>query len=310
MAEVLGASSAVAAGAAFAGAGVLQQWVAARTALPSLSPKLLLALGRRPLWLAGIALATAGNGFQALALGVTPLALVQPLLVTELVFAIPISARLHHRRLGSREWNGILVLAAGLAATVWGAAPHGTGSPGSPTRWTTIGGALVVAAVVLAVTGRRRQGSTRASLFAAAAAIVFALYSTLLAATVASFVTDGLAALAAPLPYVTMVASVTGLLLIQSAFQAGPLAVTMPMVGWVQPLVAVLLGVTVLGESLATSPVHLVALTAGAVTALAGILLLDTSPRVRSLQEAQDGAATAGAGAARQSRPNTAAVCA
>lgn len=289
MAEVLGASSAIAAGASFAGAGLLQQWVAARTARAPLSPRLLAALGRQPLWLAGIALATAGNGFQALALAVTPLAMVQPLLVTELIFAIPIAARLHRKRLGSHEWKGILAVAAGVAATVWGAAPEGTGSTGTPARWAVVGGALVLVALALALTGLRRKGTTRASLFAASAALVFAVYSTLLAATVASAAADGLAVLATPLPYVMAAASLTGLLLIQSAFQAGPLAVTMPMVSWAQPLVAVLLGVTVLGESLDTSPVHVAALTVGAVTALAGILLLNTSPQVRHLQAAQTG---------------------
>jgi drug/metabolite transporter (DMT)-like permease len=287
MAVVLGATSAIAAGASFAGAGVLQHWVAARTGRASLSPKLLAALGRQPLWLAGVVLATAGNGFQALALPVTPLALVQPLLVTELVFAIPISARLHHKRLGSREWRGIAAVTVGLAATVWGAAPQGTGSSGTSARWIVVGGVLVIAAIVLAAAGLRRTGEARAVLFATSAALVFALYSTLLAATVASIAADGLAALSTPLPYVTAAASLAGLLLIQSAFQAGPLAVTLPMVDWAQPLVAVVLGITVLGESLSTSPYHLTALAIGALTALAGILLLNTSPQVRSLQDAQ-----------------------
>jgi len=103
---------------------------------------------------------------------------------------------------------------------------------------------------------------------------------------VAGFVAEGLGVLATPLPYVMTVASLCGLVLIQSAFQAGPLAVTMPMVDWVQPLVAVLLAITVLGESLNTSLVHVCALAVGAVTALFGILVLDTSPRVRSMQHA------------------------
>lgn len=309
MAVVLGVTSAIAAGASFAGAGVLQHWVAARTAQPSLSPKLLAALGRQPLWLAGVVLATAGNGFQALALAVTPLALVQPLLVTELIFAIPISARLHRKRLGSREWQGIIAVSVGLAATVWGAAPQGTGSSGTSARWILVGGALVLTALVLAATGRRQAGEARASLLAASAALIFALYSTLLAATVATFAAEGLAALATPLPYVMAAASLTGLLLIQSAFQAGPLAVTLPMVDWAQPLVAVLLGITVLGESLNTTPIHLTALLIGAVTALAGILLLDTSPQVRSLQDAQTAQGTMERGrTARLSRQDTAAV--
>lgn len=284
MNTVLGVAAAVAAGGSFAGGGILQQRAAAQSAQRSLSTGLLASLARQPIWLAGIGLAAISYGFEALALSAAPLALVQPLLVTELVFAIPISARLAGRPLGGREWVGVLTVSAGIAATVWGLAPSSGRGGGAPERWALIGGTFAVAAALLAAIGRRRPPLARASLYAAAAALTFALSSALLADTVAGFEADGIGGLLRPAPYGLTLASFGGLFLIQSAFQAGPLAVTMPMVDWVEPLVAVVLGVNVLGESLDTAPDHLVALGLGAAVALGGIVTLDTSPKVRSLQ--------------------------
>lgn len=284
MSAGLGVTAAVAAGASFAGAGVLQQRIAARVpAERSLSLRLVTTLARHPMWLAGIGLAAASYALQALALSAAPLALVQPLLTTELVFAIPVSARLYGRRLGGREWAGILAVSAGLAAAVWGAAPADHGGAGQPVRWVVAGGTLVALAVALTLAGRRAGRLARASLYAAAAALVFALSSALLASSVRAFSTHGIFGLLSPAPYLMAAASLGGMLLVQSAFQFGPLAVTMPMLDWVEPLAAVVLAVSVLGESISTDPAHLASLSAGAVVALLGIIALDTSRTVRSL---------------------------
>src|SRR5690348_12116202 len=82
-------AAALAAAVAFALAAVFQQ-EAARTADPdsSLSPRLLLILLRRPRWLAGVGLLLCGYGLQALALVNGPVALVQPIVATELAFAV------------------------------------------------------------------------------------------------------------------------------------------------------------------------------------------------------------------------------
>ena len=55
-------------------------------------PSLLLRLVRRPMWLAGTAADWSGFGLQALALGMGSILVVQPLLCTGLLFALPIGA--------------------------------------------------------------------------------------------------------------------------------------------------------------------------------------------------------------------------
>ncbi len=268
------------AGACFAVAGVMQQWAAAaRPDTEALTARLLGHLARDPLWLCGIGLAVVAYGFQSLALAFGPLSLVQPLIVAELVFAVPLSAWVHRLRLGRREWAGTAAVAAGLALALLSARPHG-GDPraAGPVSWLLVVG--VVAAVVcgaLAV-ARAVSGPWRASATALAAGAVMGTQSVLLAATVDRLRHGLPAALAAWQTYALVAASVGGLLLIQSAFQQGPLAASMTVLDATEPVVAVCVGVLLFDETVRTGlPVSAVTV-AGLALVAAGIVCLDTSP--------------------------------
>ncbi|GHH95562.1 DMT family transporter [Streptomyces capillispiralis] len=270
----------LAAGVCFAVAGVLQQWAAAaRPDAEALTARLLGHLARDRLWLCGIGLAVVAYGFQSLALAFGPLSLVQPLIVAELVFAVPLSARLHRLRLGPREWSGTLAVAAGLALALLSARPRG-GDPreaGLLPWLLTVGvvGAVVCGALAA---GRVLAGPWRASATALAAGAVMGTQSVLLAATVDRLRHGLLPALAAWQTYALVVASVGGLLLIQSAFQQGPLAASMTVLDATEPVVAVTVGMLLFDEAVRTGwPVSAVTV-AGLALVAAGIAVLDTSP--------------------------------
>ncbi|MFF6813868.1 DMT family transporter [Streptomyces sp. NPDC012403] len=270
----------LAAGVCFAVAGVMQQWAAAaRPDAEALTARLLGRLARDPLWLCGIGLAVVAYGFQSLALAFGPLSLVQPLIVAELVFAVPLSARLYRLRLGRREWSGTLAVAAGLALALLSARPHG-GDPRAAglLPWLLAVGA--VAAVVCAALAAARvlSGPWRASATALAAGAVMGTQSVLLAATVDRLRHGLPTALAAWQTYALVAASVGGLLLIQSAFQQGPLAASMTVLDATEPVVAVAMGTLLFDETIRTGwPVSAATLTGLALVA-AGIAALDTSP--------------------------------
>jgi drug/metabolite transporter (DMT)-like permease len=79
---------------------------------------LLLRLLRDRTWWIGSALATAGFVLQATALGLASVLLVQALLVTSLLFALPLSAYVGGRRISRAQWVWALMLAAGVAVVV------------------------------------------------------------------------------------------------------------------------------------------------------------------------------------------------
>ncbi|MFF5159676.1 DMT family transporter [Streptomyces sp. NPDC000348] len=284
----------LAAGVCFAVAGVMQQWAAAaRPDAEALTARLLGRLARDPLWLCGIGLAVVAYGFQSLALAFGPLSLVQPLIVAELVFAVPLSARLYRLRLGRREWSGTLAVAAGLALALLSARPHG-GDPRAAglLSWLLAVGAVAAVVGAALATARVLSGPWRASATALAAGAVMGTQSVLLAATVDRLRHGPLTALAAWQTYALVAASVGGLLLIQSAFQRGPLAASMTVLDATEPVVAVAMGTLLFDETLRTGwPASAVTVT-GLVLVAAGITALDTSPVVAA-SHGRHGAGTA-----------------
>ncbi|GAB2875305.1 DMT family transporter [Streptomyces deserti] len=275
----------LAAGVCFAVAGLLQQWAAStRPDTEALSPRLLRHLVRDPLWRYGIGLAVLAYGFQSLALAFGPLSLVQPLIVAELVFAVPLSARLHRMRLGRREWFGTLAVAAGLALALASARPHG-GRPEAVgmLSWLLVLGATAVLVCCTLAAARHLSGPWRASTTALAAGAVMGTQSVLLAATVDRLRHGPLAAFTAWQTYALVVASVGGLLLIQSAFQRGPLAASMTVLDAMEPVVAVTVGTAVFGEVIHTGWLVTGITVTGLVLVVAGIVSLDSSPVIGAM---------------------------
>lgn len=286
---IIAVVAALAAGACFAVGGFLQQREASvRPEGESLSPRLLLDLARQPAWLAGIG-ATAGSFvFKAVALAFGPLTLVQPLIASELLFAIPASVRRHDLRLRLREWSGILAICAGLTIGILAASPQ-SGNPLPPLLpWVEALGALALLAGAALLCSRWLTGPVRASVFALAAVAVLAGQSALLAATVALFRMGVLTALTSWQPYVMGAVSFLALTIVQSAYQAGPLSASMPVMNAGNPIVAITIGIVVFNETIATGPWHLAGAVLGVAMLIGGILLLTTSPLVQRVQRIED----------------------
>jgi drug/metabolite transporter (DMT)-like permease len=287
----ISAGAAVLAGLSIASAAVLQQRAASRR--PSderFSLRLIGQLFHDRGWLLGLGLSVVSYGFQALALAFGPLVLVQPLVVSELLFAIPVSARLRGLRLGRREWLAAAAVVAGLTVGLVSASP-GQGQPIQPIgRWLpalAIIGALTVAALLAF---RLVRGPVRASALGFAGALVSGLQTALFAASLHLLGQRGWGTFVRWEPYSLIVASILGGFLIQNAFQAGPLAASSPVVDSTLPMVSIGLGVFVFGEHVNTSGLALLGACAGLALLITGIVALDTSGVVREQQrrEKQD----------------------
>jgi drug/metabolite transporter (DMT)-like permease len=227
-------------------------------------------LVRNRLWWAGTAVASSGYGFQALALTWGSLILVQPLLVSALLFALPMSARMAHRRVTTHDWVWALVLTFGLATFVTLARVQPGNYRPLPAVWilATVLCVAVVAACVIG--GARAEGRRRALLIATAVGVLFGVVSVLTKVTVQRLNTEGLwGTMIVPAPYLVVILGVGATLLQQSAFHAGALQTSVPTMLVLEPLVAVSLGVIVLGEALSVTDPRTVAALALAVAAMA-----------------------------------------
>ena len=77
--------------------------------------RLALYLPRQPLWLLGVAAAVGSFIFQALALHNGPLSVVQPLLITELVFTLVLRRIWIHQDVARAAWMSVGVVCVSLA---------------------------------------------------------------------------------------------------------------------------------------------------------------------------------------------------
>ncbi len=216
---------------------------------------------RTPLWWIGTGLAIAGYVSQAVALSLGSLLVVQPLMVSSLLFALPLSARLAGRRVTRAEWVWAMVLTFALALFVVMARPRPSLYRGQEMAWLVAIAVIAPIVIFCVVFGARSTGRRRAVLIAIAVGVLFGV--TAVGTKLVMFeLADGgvLAVLRFPSLYVLAVLGVTATLLQQSAFHAGALQMSVPTMLVLEPVVAVLLGTIVLNEQLSVSGYEMVVL--------------------------------------------------
>ena len=277
---------ALGAAASFAVANVAQMR-AVRRHPPSqeIEPGLLLRLVRQPLWLAGLGASVVGFGFQAAALWLAPVMLVQPLIVAELLFALPLAAVTAGGRLGRREWTGALLVTSGLAVFLVIVRPSDAHATASLRTWATLFIVVALGVGTLLHLGRRSRGIVRTSALAAAAGMSVGLLSVLTKATTHDFSSHGVAAIGTWNPWALAVVGVIGLSLVQNAFRSGPLAVSLPLIDLGEPLVASVIALIAFGERLGALGLRSWAeLLFAAIIVAVGVAVLDRSPTVQAAQ--------------------------
>lgn len=251
----------------------------------SLSPSLLLDLLHRPKWVLGALSMLSGFGLQAVALSFGPVALVQPIVVLELAFAIPFGILRRHRRAGLREWAGILAVMTGISIFLLSADPRSGVQNPPTTQWIQSLVPVGIVAVVCVAVGSARRGPTRAMFLGSAAGLAFGVLSVLTKAVTHLLSADVARAFVTWQVYVAIGVGIVALTVSQSAYQAGPLAYSMPFIGVLEPLVAVVIGDVVLGEAVRLSRTDFVLELAAAGVAILGVVLLTTSQTVLSIYE-------------------------
>jgi len=242
--------------------------------------RLVVYLLREPRWLLGWVAAAGGFGFQALALHYGPLSVVQPLLVSELVFALVLRRVWIHQRVPRAAWGSAVVTCAALAVFLAMAEPQGGQSAVSARAWLSVLLVLGGIIAVLALLARHGSPVRRAALFAIAASLTWALTATFIKATTDTLAAFGVAGMFLHWPvYALAAAGVVGTLLQQAALHVGPLSVSQPLVVIVDPFASIVLSVWLFSETFTDSPPKIaIAIVAFAVLAAGVIALSRTTP--------------------------------
>jgi drug/metabolite transporter (DMT)-like permease len=150
-------------------------------------------LFHNPLWLFGWVALAGAFLFQALALHDGLVSVVQPLLVTELVFALVLRRFWIHQSIRWITWAGAALTCAGLAVFIVAGEPEGGHPTPTSQHWIVAAVTCGAGAAVLAALAQRGSPGWRAALYAAAAAIIWALEATVIKATTDTLTQFGVA---------------------------------------------------------------------------------------------------------------------
>lgn len=230
-------------------------------------------------WLVGMAASLIGLGLHALALHLGSLVLVQPLVVTGLVFSFVFRAALDRHLLPRPVIGWALVTAAGLVVFLVALrSTTGSGQLDGPAAaamfsagaivagaawWSSLGAAPAHCGLLLGVSG----------------GVVFGLIAGALKATT-SAASHGVQLFTSWPLYVLAALGTAGFLLNQRAYHQAPLATSLPALNMVNPLVAVLFGVVAFHERPSDSAVTIAAQGLGLATVLAGIFFLSRQSEI------------------------------
>ena len=272
----------------FALAAALQQKGALNLPTVSLAdPKSLARLAVQTMWLLGTVALVTGYVFQAAALDRGRLAIIQPLLVTTVIFALPLGYFLTSQHVGRREIMGALVIIAGLALFTYFGDPAGGKENASNAQWAIAIVALGALSAFLLTFGSRGGLSMKAAVYGTVAGILFGLSAALTKPTL-DYLHESIGTMLSHWEcYALAIAGVLGFVLQQVSLGTGRLAPSVATVSVANPVVGILLGILLLDERLSRPMWHVLLAVAGLVIALVGAVVISLAQEAAK----EDGAA-------------------
>ena len=241
-------------------------------------------LFKNPLWLFGWAALAGAFVFQALALHAGQISVVQPLLITELIFALGLRLVWLRQSIRGVTWSAAVVSCLSLGVFLAAAEPQGGSANPDSRVWAAAAGTTVGAAAVLALLGLRGSPGRRTALLASAAGIMWALVATLVKTMTDTWSQFGVAGMFLHWPvYALAAAGLAAEVVHQMALKAGPLSISQPLLVIIDPIVSIGLSVWIFGEYFtADAPRLALASLAFVIMCAAVVVLTRTAPATMS----------------------------
>jgi drug/metabolite transporter (DMT)-like permease len=290
--QIIAAFLALCAAATFASAAVIQHKVAAQHAQGTpVKVGILFKLFKSPLWLAGLALLILNFCFEASALAIGGLLVVEPLFSCSLIFALIFGAHSSEESLRPWEWVAAGMTVMGILGFLELGQPTGGGhlaSTGSLLAAAGIAAGVILVAMVVA----RFFTHLRASVLGCMTGMSAGILDTTTKSGAWLLGTLGLAAFGHLRLWLMLPVGFVTITLLQNAYRAGRLASVLPGSVVFEPVVGSTIGLWLYHEHLSSGPLDHVGQALAALLALVGVALLARSPHVTQvLQQPADGTA-------------------
>lgn len=241
------------------------------------------ALLRNPSWVIGTLLLGLAVVLQLGALSLAPLIVVQPLGAVALVVTAILNARLAGIKLDHRTVRAITVCLIGIAIFVTVAAVFAVERPIRDQQLLTVLSLLAVALVALGFVWWQFRSRANAIFYIAAAGVLYGFVVTLSKVVINRIISGNFDWLTILCALALVVAMVVGSYAVQLAHASGPPDLVIAGLTVIDPLVAVLIGVTVLGEAAETPPWAIIVFAAAGALAVWGVFqLAQHHPQIRA----------------------------
>lgn len=229
-------------------------------------------LVQQPRWVWGWSTDLVGYVFQAAALYFGSVALVQPLMSTQLLFTLGLVSWERRQSPRLRAWLGGAAICTGLAVLI---VTQGQSLSGPADRAKIVQAAVVAAVLVTVLVVISRNVKKGALFSAIAAGLCTAMSAVFTKLTVSDLVTVGVVGTIQDWPgYLLLVSTFAGFLTIQAGFASGPLTWAVAAGLITDPLASYLVGILAFDVSLPTDPGSVAAVVIALTLLSLGILLL------------------------------------
>jgi drug/metabolite transporter (DMT)-like permease len=276
----LAAALALLAAVCFALAATL--WQKAALGLTGVSfrhPRSMLVLLIQSVWLLGLVAQVVGVILQGAALDRGRVSIIQPLLVTTVVWALPLGYFLTRQAIGVREVVGAAIIVVGLALFASFGDPAAGVSNAPASDWVASILVIGAACAALLLFANRGSLSTKAALLGTVAGLLYGLSATLMKPVVENLHAEGVGGVVAGWQFwVWAAAGIIGFLFQQVSLSTGRLVPSVASVSVANPVVSVMLGALVLQERLEKNPPwHAVVAVGALCLALLGSVVISSA---------------------------------
>lgn len=228
----------------------------------------------RPSWLLGTTMLGLAILFQLTSLGFAPLIVVQPLGVVALVVTAIVNARVSQHRLDHHAVRAIAMCVSGVGIFVAIAAVYAVEKPITEVQLLTV---LAVLGVITAAFGVAFAMSRRvvgAMFYIVGAGVLFGFVATLAKVVINRILNGNFEWLTVVAIIALLASTALGAYFVQIAYSVGSPDLVIAGLTVIDPLVAVLIGVIVLGEAALIPPAFAIVAAVAGTIAIVGVLQL------------------------------------
>ena len=239
-----------------------------------LSLRQVLHLLARPSWVLGSLMLALAVVFQLTALGFAPLIVVQPLGVVALVITAIVNARVSRIQLDRRAIRAIVLCVGGVGVFVTIAAVYAVEQEITQTQLLIVLGVLGLVTAGFGVAFALLRKTATAMFYIVGAGVLYGFVATLAKVVLNRILNGNLDWLTVVAVVALLASAVLGGYFVQTAYSVGSPDLVIAGLTVVDPLVAVLIGVIVLGEASLIPPVAAIAAVVVGVVAIFGAIQL------------------------------------